>query len=69
MYSLSLIQHKERILNNPDLLKTPAGRGEGAKTTVSPNMPLGKYGMGIEGYSALNNPEASPISNFFCKGY
>lgn len=32
-------------------------------------MPLGKYGMGIEGYSALNNPEISPISNFFCKGY
>ena len=56
------------MTKDPDLLKSPAGRKE-AKTTVSPNMPLGKFGMGIEGYSAINNPEASPISNFFCKGY
>ena len=68
MYSLQLIQNKERILKDPDYLNLPAGR-DGAKTTVSPNMPLGKYGLGIEGYSALGNPEASPISNFFCKGY
>jgi len=57
-------------LNDPNFLKTPAGKANSnGKTTVSPNMPLGKHGLGIEGYSALNNPEASPISNFFCKGY
>jgi hypothetical protein len=32
-------------------------------------MPNGKAGMGIESFSSLNNPKASPISNYFCKGY
>lgn len=38
-------------------------------STISPNMPQGKSGRGIESYSALKDPETSPISNFFCKGY
>jgi len=32
-------------------------------------MPTGKAGTGIESYSSLRNPKASPISNYFCKGY
>jgi hypothetical protein len=36
---------------------------------LSPNMPLGKIGRGIESYSKLDDPRISPISNFFCRGY
>ena len=32
-------------------------------------MPDGKAGRGIESYSSLHNPKASPISNFYCRGY
>ena len=38
-------------------------------TILHPNMPSGKVGTGIESYSSLFNPKASPISNFFCGGY
>lgn len=32
-------------------------------------MPLGRVDKGIESFSALDNPRASPISNYYCKGY
>ena len=38
-------------------------------TILHPNMPSGKVGEGIESYSSLFNPKASPISNFYCGGY
>ena len=39
------------------------------KPKVNANMPLGKTGQGIESYSSLDNPDSTPISNYYCQGY
>ena len=56
-----MYDYEENVKINPNLKKTIKG--------LSPNMPLGKIGKGIESYSKLDDPKVSPISNFFCKGY
>jgi methionine aminopeptidase len=56
-----MYEYAEKSKVNPSLKKSFKG--------LSPNMPLGKIGRGIESYSKLDDPRVSPISNFYCRGY
>lgn len=56
-----MYDYAEKSKVNPALKKSLKG--------ISPNMPLGKIGRGIESYSKLDDPRISPISNFYCRGY
>lgn len=58
-----MYQFYDMAKRDPNLMKASPYKGS------APNMPHGRVGNGIESFSALNNPRASPISNYYCKGY
>jgi len=68
------MQEKSKKLHNQleQMKKAHCDKGDSTRmenTIISPNMPGGKEGLGIESFSSLANPKASPISNYFCRGY